>query len=101
MGLRLDLQKILEEILGSRNVYFQPPESVKIKYPAIIYNLDYVKTQHGDNFSYVRKRRYSITLITKDPDNEFVEKILDLKSCSFERFFTSDNLNHYVFNLYF
>lgn len=101
MGLRVDLQKILEEILGSRNVYFQPPESVKIKYPAIIYDLDYVKIQHGDDFPYIKKKRYSVTLITKDPDNTIVDDIMELETCSFERFFTSNNLNHYVFNIYF
>ena len=34
---RNDLQKLLVEVLGSKNVYFQPPESVKMKYPAIVY----------------------------------------------------------------
>ncbi len=101
MGLRWDLQIILEKILGSRNVYFQPPESVKMKYPAIVYNLDYVKTQHADDFPYVKKKRYSVTLITSDPENTIVDRILELQSCSFERSFTSDNLNHYVFNLYY
>ena len=40
MRNRLDLQKIFEDILGSKNVYFQPPESLKMKYPAIRYSLD-------------------------------------------------------------
>ena len=37
MKTRYELHEFLCEILGSRNVYFQPPESVKMKYPAIVY----------------------------------------------------------------
>lgn len=101
MSQRLKLQTILENILSSKNVYFQPPESIKLHYPAIVYNLDYIKSQYGDNIPYLHKDRYSITLITHDPDNETRHKLLDLPMCSFERFFTSENLNHYVYNLYF
>ena len=39
MGTRLELQNKLEELLGSRHVYFQPPESVKMEYPAIKYSM--------------------------------------------------------------
>lgn len=101
MDPRLKLQTILEEILGYRHVYFQPPESVKLEYPAIVYNLDYIKTQHGDNRPYVLKDRYSITLITPDPDNTIKDILAELPTCSFERFFTQENLNHYVYSLYF
>lgn len=37
---RIDFQHLLEEILGSPHVYFQPPATVKLEYPAIIYSLD-------------------------------------------------------------
>ena len=30
------LGKALIELLGSNNVYFQPPESIKIDYPCIV-----------------------------------------------------------------
>ena len=38
MSRRLKLQEKLEELLESRNVYYQPPESKKMDYPAIRYN---------------------------------------------------------------
>ena len=38
MASRIKLQAKLEELLGSRNVYYQPPETLKIEYPAIIYS---------------------------------------------------------------
>lgn len=102
MGQRLELQMILEKtILGAKRVYFQPPESVKLEYPAIVYELDYIKSQHADNLPYTKKKRYSITIITKDPDNEYIDKMMELSTCSFERSFTQNNLYHYVFELYF
>lgn len=102
MDRRLELQTILEKkILGARRVYFQPPENVKLEYPAIVYSLDYIKTQHADNFPYYKKKRYSVSIITKDPDTDFTDKILELSTCSFQRSFTQDNLYHFVFELYF
>jgi len=32
---RIQLHEILCDVLGTRNVYFQPPESVDMNYPAI------------------------------------------------------------------
>lgn len=97
---RLELHEKLCEILGSRNVYFQPPESVKMKYPAIVYRLYDIDNNHGDNFPYLQFYGYEVTLIHKDPDNTVVEELSKLPSCRFNRFFTSENLNHYVFALY-
>lgn len=102
MGQRVELQTILEEkILGADQVYFQPPESVKLVYPAIVYELDYIKSQHADNLPFVNKKRYSVTIITKDPDNDYVDKMLTLSTASFQRVFVSDNLYHYNFTIYF
>ena len=42
---RLKLQKLLEDILEAngkaKNVYYQPPEGIKISYPCIVYNRQY------------------------------------------------------------
>lgn len=98
---RLKLQKMLEDLLGSRNVYFQPPESVKIKYPCIVYSRDYLSTKHADNIPYNNKCRYQMTLIDKNPDSKYLDKLNSLPMCSFERHFTADNLNHDVYNIYY
>ena len=37
MDKRQTLQSELEAILGSRNVYYQPPANLKMQYPAIRY----------------------------------------------------------------
>jgi hypothetical protein len=101
MPSRLELQTLLEEILGSRNVYFQPPESVKMKYPAIVYGLEDIKNTFANDRVYLSKRKYLITVIDEDPDSEIVEKISQLPTCRFNRHFESDNLNHDVFILEF
>lgn len=101
MGSRKSLQKMLETILGSKEVYFQPPESRKIKYPAIMYSLNNIVARHADNIPYLKKKQYSVIFITRDPDDSIIDELSELSACSFERFYTADNLNHYVFNLYF
>ena len=100
MSNRLDLQAKFEAILGSRNVYFQPPESVKLSYPAIVYAIKDVETTFADNRAYLKAPSYEVTLIDKNPDNVFVEAILDIPYCTFDRHFKVDNLNHYVFTLF-
>lgn len=101
MGDRLALHTLLTSILGSDNVYFQPPESISLKYPCIIYKRDYIKTDFADNSPYTLGKRYSVTVIDKNPDSVIPDRIAELPKSSFERHFTSDNLNHDIFNLYF
>ncbi|MDE6019792.1 MAG: hypothetical protein K2H01_02165 [Ruminococcus sp.] len=101
MASRLDLQIMLETLLESRNVYFQPPESVKINYPAIIYGLDDIKNTFADDGVYLSHKRYAVTLIDKNPDSAFVDKLAKLSACRFNRHYKSENLNHWVFSLYF
>lgn len=101
MASRTDLQALLEKLLGSRNVYFQPPESVKMNYPAIVYALDNIDNAYADDGVYLSPREYQITLIDKDPDSTFIGKVALIPTCRFVRHFKSDNLNHYVYNIYF
>ena len=102
MGSRIDLQSKLEDILGSRNVYFQPPENLKIKYPAIIYSLNNINLRFADNMPYMKGKNSTVILIHTDPDNEVVDNMLAAFSyISFERNYISENLYHYVFELYF
>ena len=101
MGSRLELQTILEELLGSRNVYFQPPESIKMKYPAIVYYRSDIANDSADNLIYKQSRFYQLTVIDEDPDSEIVEKVSKLPKCRFNRHYTADNLNHDTFTLYF
>ena len=101
MGRRLELQTILEELLGSKNVYYQPPESVKLQYPAIIYNKSRMKSFYANNRVYRIQNEYSVTVVSKKPDSEVIDKIAHLPTASFDRHYISDNLNHDVFTLDF
>lgn len=99
MGSRLELQNLLESILGSRNVYYQPPESIKIKYPAIIYSRNDIDNNFADDIVYMQNHTYQIIVIDANPDSEIVDKISKLPMCRYNRHYTSDNLNHDVFIL--
>lgn len=101
MASRLELQTLLEELLGSRNVYFQPPETVKLSYPAIVYIRDRIENTRANDDVYMQSLAYQVTVIYKDPDSELPMKISKLPMCRHDRHFKSDNLNHDVFTLYF
>lgn len=100
MANRLDLQTALETLLGLPNVYFDPPESIKLKYPAIVYNLNTYTISSANNSNYIAHPGYQLILMDTDPDSNYVEKILSLSYCSFVRHYTAGGLHHWVFNLY-
>lgn len=101
MRNRVDLQYLLEGILGSKNVYFQPPASLVMKYPAIVYSRSDIENFHADNGVYAQAVAYQVTVIDKNPDSEYVKKISMLPLCIYDRHYTSDNLNHDVFTIYY
>ena len=98
---RIEVQNILEEVLGSRNVYFQPPSNIIMKYPAIVYNMSPPRVLSADNKNYIKHKQYTVTLIHKDPDNDVVDKLEELESCKLNNTFVSEGLNHYVFSLFY
>lgn len=100
MDKRIKLQYFLEELAGNRNVYFQPPESVKLRFPAIVYSRDGIENTHANNRVYGQSTMYQITVIDADPDSEIVKKLSMLPNCHYEAHFVVDNRNHDRFNLY-
>lgn len=96
---RYKLQKVLEAICP--DVYFQPPETTRLIYPCILYNWDFSDVMFADNVQYVSTRRYSVTVIDKNPDSFIPIELGKMQMCMFDRFYTEDNLNHWVFDLYF
>ena len=101
MAPRFQLHQLLEDTLGTENVYFQPPANVMMKYPCIVYHRDSADVQHADNYPYNYTKRYRITVIDQNPDSPFPDKVGLLPLCTFDRFFTADNLNHDVYTLFF
>lgn len=96
----LDLGAKFREILGSGNVYFQPPASIKMQYPAIRYSLKSIDPNHANDGLYIYTPCYEVILIDKNPNSEYFEKILYLPYCQFDRHYEADNLNHDVFTIY-
>lgn len=99
MGTRLDFHALLKSICD--NVYFQPPASVKLTYPCIIYQRRNIDQEYADNIPYKQAKRYDVTVISRNPDDEIADKVSQIPSAVYDRFFTSDNLNHDVFNIYY
>lgn len=98
---RLDIQDRLEGLDPKLHVYYQPPESVRIKYPAVVYKLNDIGQRFADDNTYNKDRSYMLTLIHTDPDNELIEKLLlSFNKIRFDRTYTSDNLYHYIYILY-
>ena len=101
MASRLELHSKLEEILGSKNVYYQPPESKKMQYPAIRYSKKAPDTKHANNSKYFRMNCYEIIVIDLIPDSPIIDKLLELPYSSWDRHYTADGLNHDVITLYY
>lgn len=102
MGSSQDLQTILEGIPGVEHVYFQPPESIRMEYPAIIFGHAGYDTISANNSKYKIDRRYSVTLVYNDFEmEEAVDALLALPYCSHDRHYVADQLHHDVFTLYF
>ena len=102
MAERLTLHEDLCGILGSRNVYFQPPESVKMKYDAIRYAMGGKDLKRANNKVYNSVNRYEGVVITRDPDTTIPDKLIaHFEMCSLGRPYTADNLNHYPFTIYY
>lgn len=99
---RAELQTKLEEILGSNHVYFDPPESVKMQYPCIVYERDAGDINFANNNPYRFEVRYNITAISKKADNPILGTLaLSLPKIRYDRHFVSSGLHHDVFTVYF
>ena len=101
MGQRLDLHALLVEALGSNRVYFQPPPSVNLQYPCIVYVRDYAQTEFANDKPYKNTTRYQVTYMDKNPDSDVPKKIAELPRCLYDRFYALNNLNHDVFKIFF
>lgn len=101
MASRLELQTKLEELLGSRNVYYQPPNNLTMQYDAIRYSLSNINSLFANGNRYKNMKRYDLIVISRKPDPEVVNAILELPYASPGKPYVADNLNHYPITLYF
>lgn len=101
MGQRQELQAILAAIPGVSKAYFQPPANIQMVYPCIVYSRDQALNSFADNRPYRHTKRYQVTVIDADPDSEIPDAVAQLPMSVFSRHFTSDNLHHDVYSVYF
>ena len=102
MASRLELHEEFCNILGNRNAYFQPPASIKLNYPCIVYSISSVNKQNANDKMYKSMNEYKVVVIDSDPDSEIPSKIIaHFPMCRFDRTYTSDNLNHSALSLYY
>lgn len=99
MNSRPDLSIILHSIC--QNVYYQPPESLKLTYPAIIYSRSEIQNGFADNVVYKQNHRYKVIVVDKNPDSSIVEAVSKIPGCSYGTHYISDGLNHDAFFIYY
>ena len=100
MADRLELHSVLQELLGSSNVYYQPPESIKMQYDAIRYSKKNIASKYANDRKYSMTDCYEVIVISRLPDNPVIKKLLSLPYCSYDRHYIADNLHHDVLTIY-
>lgn len=106
MDSRLEFHEMLCDLVnitepdGDRHTYFDPPESVRMKYPAIRYRRKKIDKRYANNIAYRMLHCYEVTVIDDNPDSEISKKVLSLPYCEYDRSYPSNNLNHDVFTIY-
>jgi hypothetical protein len=101
MALWSSLKQVLETVLGSTNVYFQPPASVTMKYPCIVFKRIGSSVRFANGRLYSNRICYQLTYIDRIPDSPTLDKLAELPLCEFIRHFTADNLSHDIYNIYY
>lgn len=106
MNDRLELDEVLAGIIGitesdgDRHIYLNPPPSVRMRYPAIKYSLNNITPTFANDGPYRMAPSYEVILIDPEIDTPYLDKILRIPHCRFNRFYRADNLNHWVFTIY-
>lgn len=100
MADRLELHSVLQELLGSSNVYYQPPESIKMQYDAIRYSKKTIDSKYANDRKYSMIDCYEVIVISRLPDNPVIKELLSLPYCSYDRHYVADNLHHDVLTIY-
>ena len=107
MGSRLELHNEFIDVLGTKGkaesrVYFNPPESVKMKYDCIRYALASPNVKRANNTAYNITPLYEGVVISKSPDCNIPMLLLARFSmCRLGNPYPADNLYHFPFEIYY
>ena len=100
MASSLDLQREFQALC--KNVYFHPPESVKLSYPCIIYKRSAGDTRFADNKKYSYTAGYDVVVVEMDPDRKLATDVYThFVYCREGSPYISNNLYHSPFTIYF
>ena len=95
--------KLHEELLQfTDHVYYQPPSSIKMTYPCIVYQKTSKFREFGNDSVYIKLQGYQLTVIDRDPDSLIADDLEDhFIYCAISQYFTNENLNHITLELYY
>ena len=97
-----ELRQLQTDILGYEHTYFEPPESVKMKYDAVVYEKLGMQVRRADNKAYTVHDEYQVMVISRDPETELPRAIAEhFERCSPGRTSVRDNLWHFPFTIYY
>lgn len=102
--LKLDeeLRLLQIEVLGYQHTYFEPPESVRLTYDAVVYNRTGYDVKRADDRGYTVRDQYQVLVISRDAETELPKAILEhFPYCSPGRPTVTDNLYHFPITIYF
>lgn len=86
MKTRLEIQQLLEDVLGNERVYFQEPPNTGMKYPCIVYKFVRFNTSNADNKPYLVTGRWDVHHMYKNPKYDLKERfVFDVPFCQFDR----------------
>ena len=102
MASRLQLHEEFCEILGTRNVYFNPPASLMMNYDAIRYAFGDKDITRANNSVYRIVNKYEGVVISTDPECTIPDELLmHFQMCSLGNPYVADNLHHFPFTIYY
>lgn len=99
MGQRLDLHNVLKAIPGVTNAYFQPPATIMMTYPCIVYSRSGENARYADDEKYNRRIRYTVTVIDRNPDSDIPDHVSRLQYCRWTNHMVVENLHHDSFEI--
>lgn len=98
-NVRIELHNKLLEYCDT--CYFQPPETVKLSYPCIIYSRNQVESLTANNINYKNDREWTIRVIAREPDSEIPTNLLQgLSMISLIDDYVSDGLYNTILKHY-
>lgn len=95
-----EARAILSKIVGHDRVYFQPPESIKMAYPAVVFHLSDLAATRGSNTVFSMRDRYTVTVMDKQPFPEYLYDLQRVPYTSLDTTYRVNGLNHFVYTMY-